>query len=440
MHLSGTDLTYVLLGLGALGAAALPALVARRPLSAPMVFLALGFAVFLLPVGLLPELDPVADASAVEHLTEICIVVALMGAGLAINRPFGRRSWSTTWQLLGVAMPLTILATAAVGWALGWAPAVALLVAAVLAPTDPVLAGEVRVGEPTDAEFDEDEVRFALTSEAGLNDGLAFPFVLAALALSAASATGWSAGWIGHWVWYDVLARIAIGTAVGVAFGRLLGWLFFRARSTALRLSEHSEGFVALAATFASYGLTEVIHGYGFLAVFATAVSIRTAERAHGYHRVMHSFMDQVERLLTAAILFLVGGFVAQGGLAALTWRGAVVALLLLLVIRPLIGFASQRRGAGARRERLVTAFFGIRGIGSFFYLSYALGHGRFAAPADGLWAAVAFTVLVSVVLHGTLATPVVARLDRLDGREAGPGGDVPESPHDPAPRAVPEG
>ncbi|MGW6258845.1 cation:proton antiporter [Streptomyces sp. NPDC055085] len=425
MQLSGTDLTYALLGLGALGAAALPALVAKRPLSAPMVFLALGFVVFLLPGGLLPRLDPVSAGPEVEHFTEVCIVVALMGAGLAINRPFGWRSWSTTWQLLGIAMPLTILATAVAGWALGWAPAVALLVAAVLAPTDPVLAGEVRVGEPTDAEFDEDEVRFALTSEAGLNDGLAFPFVLAALALSAATATGWSSGWIGHWVWYDVLIRIAVGTGIGVTFGRLLGRLFFRARSRALRLSEHSEGFVALAATFASYGLTELVHGYGFLAVFAAAVSIRTAERANGYHRVMHSFMDQVERLLTAVILFLVGGFVAQGGLTALTWQGAVLALLLLLVIRPFIGFFSQHPGVGARRERVVTAFFGIRGLGSFFYLSYALGHGQFSASSDGLWATVIFTVLLSVVLHGSLATPVVAYLDRRHRRTAEPASDT---------------
>ncbi|MEU8646839.1 cation:proton antiporter [Streptomyces sp. NPDC048674] len=425
MQLSGTDLTYVLLGLGALGAAALPAIVAKRPLSAPMVFLALGFVVFQLPVDLLPQLHPVSAGPAVEHFTEVCIVVALMGAGLAINRPFGWRSWLTTWQLLGIAMPLTILATTAAGWALGWAPAVALLVAATLAPTDPVLAGEVRVGEPTDAEFDEDEARFALTSEAGLNDGLAFPFVLAALALSATTATGWSAAWIGHWAWYDVLTRIALGTGIGITFGRLLGWLFFRARSKALRLSEHSEGFVALAATFASYGLAELVHGYGFLAVFATAVTIRTAERAHGYHRVMHSFMDQIERLLTAAILFLVGGFVAQGGLTALTWQGATLALLLLLLIRPLIGYISQHPTAGARRERIVTAFFGIRGIGSFFYLSYALEHGHFAAPADELWATVIFTVLLSVFLHGTLATPVVAYLDRRHRRTGEPAGDT---------------
>lgn len=421
MELAATDLTYAALGLGALCAAVLPRIVAGRPLSLPMVFLALGFAVFLLPLDVLPEVDPIASGPVVEHLTEVCVIVALMGAGLAINRPFGRRSWSTTWQLLGVAMPLTILATALLGWGLlGFAPAAALLLAAVLAPTDPVLAGEVRVGEPTDAQYDEDEVRFALTSEAGLNDGLAFPFVMAALALCAASVTGWSGGWIWHWVWYDVLLRIGVGVLVGAGVGALLGRLFFRARARSLRLSEHSEGFVALAATFAAYGLSELAHGYGFLAVFCTAVTLRAAEREHGYHRVMHSFMDQTERLLTAAILFLVGGFVARGGLAALTWRGAVLALLLLLVIRPVVGFLSQRPGAGEPRERMVTAFFGIRGVGSFFYLAHALAHQDFGVPATELWATVTFTVLVSVVLHGTAAAPVVNHLDRRARRSGG--------------------
>ncbi|WP_263164871.1 cation:proton antiporter [Streptomyces sp. SCSIO ZS0520] len=418
MELSGTGLVYAVLGLGALGAAVLPRIVARRPLSAPMIFLALGFAVFLLPFDLLPDLDPVGSGTTVQHLTEICVVVALMGAGLAINRPFGRRSWSTTWWLLGLAMPLTILATALAGWTLlGWAPAVALLVAAVLAPTDPVLAGEVRVGEPTDAQYDEDEVRFALTSEAGLNDGLAFPFVMAALALSAASLTGWSGSWLWHWALVEVLLRLTVGVAVGIVLGRLLGRLFFRARNESLRLSEHSEGFVALATAAVSYGLTELLHGYGFLAVFATAVTIRAAERPHGYHRVMHSFMDQIERLLTGALLFLVGGFVAQGGLSALTWRGALLAMLLLLVIRPLIGYLAQPPGTRAPSARLVTAVFGIRGIGSFFYLAYALGHGEFAVEAGQLWAVVTFTVVVSVFLHGVAAAPVVAWLDRWDRR-----------------------
>ncbi|XCX50262.1 cation:proton antiporter [Streptomyces phytohabitans] len=434
-ELAGTGLFYAILGLGALGAAILPRVVANRPLSAPMIFLATGFGVFLLPYGGLPDLDPVASGSAVTHLTEMCVIVALMGAGLAINRPFGPRSWATTWQLLGAAMPLTILATALVAWGLlGWAPAVALLVAAVLAPTDPVLAGEVRVGEPTDARYDEDEVRFALTSEAGLNDGLAFPFVAAAVALTTASPEGWSGSWVGHWAWYDVLLRVAMGTVVGMAFGRLLGRLFFQARNESLRLSAHSEGFVALATAFAAYGLAELLHGYGFLAVFATAVSLRAAERPHGYHRVMHTFMDQIERLLTAALLFLVGGYVAQGGLSALTWQGATLALLLLLVIRPVIGFLSQRPATGAPSARLVIAGFGIRGIGSFFYLAYALDHAEFAAPAAQLWALVTFTVLVSVFLHGAAATPVVARLDRRNRRDRrdGAGAESDTAPEDP--------
>ncbi|MEU3065125.1 cation:proton antiporter [Streptomyces subrutilus] len=409
-----TDLLYACAGAGALCAAVLPAALAKRPLSTPMVFLAAGFLVYLLPFDVLPDLDPVRDRQTVEHLTEVCVVVALMGAGLAINRPVGLRTWSTTWRLLGLAMPLTILLTAAAAWwLLDWPPAVALLVAAALAPTDPVLAGEVRVGEPTDDEDDEDEARFALTSEAGLNDGLAFPFVLAALAMAAASGSGWSTAWVWHWAWSDVLLRAAVGLGTGIAVGRLLGRMFFRAGWRALRLAEHREGFAALAATFTAYGLTELLHGYGFLAVFATACTIRAAERAHGYQRVMHAFMDQVERLLTAVVLFLVGGYIAGGGLAALTWRGALLALTLFLVIRPLTGWAVQAAGAADRQERAVIALFGIRGIGSFFYLAYALGEGDFGVPARELWAVVTFTVLLSVVVHGVCATPVTRRLDR---------------------------
>ncbi|MEV6570290.1 cation:proton antiporter [Streptomyces sp. NPDC051577] len=428
---TGIDVVYACTGLGALCAAVLPTALAKRPLSLPMVFLAAGFLVFLLPLEALPQLDPVRHRSMVEHLTEICVVVALMGAGLAINRPPGRRTWATTWRLLGLAMPLTILVTAAVaGWLVGWPPAVALLVAAALAPTDPVLAAEVRVGEPTDEEDDEDEVRFALTSEAGLNDGLAFPFVLAAVALTTASATGWSTQGLWHWVWSDILLRSTVGLVVGFTVGRVLGWMFFQAAWKALRLSEHREGFVALAATFTAYGLTELLHGYGFLAVFIAACTIRNAERSHRYHRVMHAFTDQIERLLTAVILFLVGGFIADGGLAALTWRGALLGLVLFLLIRPVVGWVVQLRGKTVGRERATIAVFGIRGIGSFFYLAYALGEADFAAPANELWAVVTFTVLLSVLLHGVAATPVTARLDRSArrGREEPRAGEQPHA------------
>ncbi|MET0492566.1 MAG: cation:proton antiporter, partial [Actinoplanes sp.] len=260
------DLLFALFGVGALLAGILPRVLERRPLSMPIVFLALGMLVFALPLGL-PDADPLAHPELTQHLTEVCVIVALMGAGLKIDRPLTGRRWASTWRLLAVAMPVTIGAVALLGW--WWAglvPASALLLGAAMAPTDPVLASDVQVGEPTDEEDSEDEVRFALTSEAGLNDGLAFPFVYAAIAIAAHGLD--PAGWLGEWVLKDVLYKGAVGLLGGIVIGRLLGKLFFRAKRDSLRLSRHSEGFLALAATFLAYGLVEVVGGYGFLAVF----------------------------------------------------------------------------------------------------------------------------------------------------------------------------
>ncbi|MFE6134226.1 cation:proton antiporter, partial [Streptomyces sp. NPDC056437] len=311
-------------------------------------------------------------------------------------------------------MPLTIATTGVLAVVLlDWPPAAALLVAAVLAPTDPVLAAEVRVGEPADSERDDDEVRFTLTAEAGLNDGLAFPFVLAAIALAAAGG-GWSAGWIGPWVLGDLLAKTAIGIAAGLVTGRLLGWMFFRAKPSAVRLSEHLEGFVALGATFLSYGIAEIAHGYGFLAVFVTACTVRAVERNHGYHKVLHEFTEQIERMLTAFFLFLLGAYLAKTGFDTLTWPAALLGLLLVLAVRPVTAWVSQIGLSTGPREKIVTSAFGIRGIGSLFYLAYALGHNDFNGLAKQMWSLIAFTVLVSVILHGITATPVITRLDRL--------------------------
>ncbi|WP_309052302.1 cation:proton antiporter [Streptomyces sp.] len=416
-----SDAVYLALGVGALGAAVVPRLVFRRPLSMPMVFVAAGAVAALLPWDM-PVVDPVDDRLWVEHATEVCVIVSLMGAGLALNRPVGLRRWRGPWRLLGIGLPLTIaFATATAAPLLAWPLAPALLLAAVLSPTDPVLAAEVRVGEPTDEKDDEDEVRFTLTAEAGLNDGLAFPFVLGAVALAAAAAgqDGGSWGWLGRWFLVDVLVRIGVGVALGILVGRLLGLMFFRAPQRWLRLSEHMEGFVALGATFFAYGVTELAGGYGFLAVFVTACTVRAAEHSHGYHRVMHEFTEQIERLITVFLLFLLGGYLVSEGLAELSWQGVVVAVLLVVVLRPLAGWLCQLGMPVARRERLVTALFGIRGIGSIFYLAYALGHtDAFAPYARELWAVVGFTVLLSVLVHGAAASPVIRRLDRL--RDAG--------------------
>ena len=410
-----TDLAYAFVGLGALLAAVLPRLLAHRPISMPIAFLALGFAIFIVPSGL-PDPDPIEHAKAAEHLTEVGVIVALMGAGLRLDRRPGLKAWANTWLLLGVAMPLTIGATALLGW--WWAglvPATAMLLGAALAPTDPVLAEEVQVGDPSEDPDNEDEVRFALTSEAGLNDALAFPFVYAALAMVAAGAA--PSGWIGEWLAVDVVYRLAVGLLAGILVGRFLGGLFFRC-SESIRLAKHGDGFAALAATFLAYGATELLQGYGFLAVFVCACTLRGVERDHEYHKVLHEFIGQIERLFVVLLLLLFGGAVARGLLAPLTWSAVAVALAVLLLVRPLVARLALAPGPGRKREKGVIAFFGIRGIGSLYYVSYALSHAEFE-QADLLWATVGLVVVISVVMHGISATPVMNHLDRRERADA---------------------
>jgi NhaP-type Na+/H+ or K+/H+ antiporter len=403
------DLLLTLAGVAALGAAALPRLLAERPLSMPIVYVAVGLAVFLLPIGVDPP-DPLRQGVATERLAEITVIVALMGAGLKLERPLGWMRWITTWRLLAVTMPLTIAGAALLGWWwVGLTPAAALLLGAALAPTDPVLASDVQVAPPGE-EPDEDEVRFSLTSEAGLNDGLAFPFVNAALAMAASGGVAWVGGWLA----LDAGYRVAVALLAGLVVGRVLGRLVFGLGSG--RLAEASDGFVALAVTLLAYGVTELLRGYGFVAVFVAAVALRRYERHHEYHRTLHAFAEEIERLLTVALLVLFGGALAGGLLEGLTWGGAAVGLALLFVVRPLAGWAGLTGGGVPAQDRAAIAWFGIRGIGSFFYLAHALNEARFPG-AERLWAIVGFTVLASVALHGVTASGVMRRLDRDRGR-----------------------
>ncbi len=418
--MSVPDLTFAVIGVAALLAALVPRLVAERALSLPIVFLAVGAVLFLLP-GVPVTPDPVRHRAVIEHLAEVTVIVALMGTGLRLDRPPGWRLWSSTVRLLAVTMPLTILAVAALGVGLLGLPlAAAVLLGAATAPTDPVLAGEVQVGEPTEepvdaeeAEEAEDEVRFGLTSEAGLNDALAFPFVYLAVHLATDGTD--PRRWLGEWLALDLIWRVTAAVAIGIGVGWALGRLFFRSKSTALRLSEHREGFVALAATFLAYGLTELVHGYGFLAVFVCAVSIRSSERFHGYHRVLHEFVEQIERLLTVLVLLLLGGALTTGLLGDVGWREALAVAVVLLVIRPVTGALALIGGRCGRGERAALAFFGVRGVGNIYYVGYAAGAAAFIG-IETVWAVVALTVAASVVLHGLTSTPAMAVLDRQHG------------------------
>jgi sodium/hydrogen antiporter len=407
----------VLLGIAgvlALFAAVLPRVLGDRPLSMPLVLLVVGVVLGLLP---LPEpyvLDPRDRLAAVRDFTELGLLVALAGAGLKADRVVGWRSWSSTWRLLAVTLPLSVAATALVGWwALGLAPAAALLLGAALAPTDPVLAGDVQVPAPH-AGHDQgrdNEIRFTLTTEAGLNDALAMPFVAAALALvlPGHSVLGWGLT--------DVVVPLALGLAVGWACGKLLAWLMFGVRHDRVRLGEYSDGMVMLAIAFLPFAVSELVGGLGFLAVFVAALVVRTAERSHEYHSVLHEFGDQLEGLFVAVALLGLGIALPDGLLDGLRWGELAVAAGAVLVIRPVLGWLALIGSPTTRPAMAAVAFFGVRGIGTLFYLAFAFTQARFPGQ-DALWRVAAVTVALSVVVHGISAGPVMNRLERRGAHE----------------------
>jgi NhaP-type Na+/H+ or K+/H+ antiporter len=433
------DVVYLLAGAALLLAVVLPTALRRAAISAPIVLLLVGALIGLLPLPEGVAFTPIDNRGFVEHLTEFTVIIALMGVGLALDRPLDLRRlaswsrWGAAWRLLGIAMPLSIAGVALVGWwVAGLAPAAALLLGAVLAPTDPVLASDVQVEGPTplqegtEDEIDEsDEVRFALTSEAGLNDGLAFPFVYAAIFLA---SVGPFAEWGLRWFGWELIGKVALGVVIGLVVGWVLARTAFRSPAPSLRLAETGEPLLAIAAVLLSYGTAEVAGGYGFLAVFVCAMTLRSAERGHRYHAAMHDVIERLERLLTLVVLLLLGVAMTNGLLRNVPWESVVLALLLVFVIRPgagllALGFHRSTCRIGDHvltgAERLTTSFFGVRGVGSLYYLAYATGHADFG-DHQVLWSTVAFTIALSVLVHGVTATPAMRWLERRRAGGAG--------------------
>ncbi|MER8709754.1 sodium:proton antiporter [Mesorhizobium sp. M1088] len=387
----------------------LPMLLRKLPLSLPMVCIAVGVLLVWSPFSPLIGVNPLENRVLTERLTELVVIIALMGAGLKLDRPVSWRGWESSWRLIGVAMPLTIAGIAFIGWSiLGLGLAAALLLGAALAPTDPVLASDIQVGPPQSGK--EDEVRFALTSEAGLNDGAAFPFVYLAIAIALFRASG--EPFFTHWVLVDVLWKIAAGLVIGWLGGKVMGYLTFRLPKRS-GLSETKDGFVALGITCLAYGSTEVLHGYGFLAVFVAAVALRSIERQHEYHESLHDFAEQIERLLMMVLLVCFGAAIAEGSIFnALSWQVIATTALVLFIVRPIAAWFGLIGFPAPSREKAFIAFFGIRGLGSFYYLAFALGQAEFEG-ATTLWVTVCFAVLSSIVMHGVMVTPVMRQLDR---------------------------
>ncbi|HEY0013044.1 MAG TPA: cation:proton antiporter [Allosphingosinicella sp.] len=395
------------IGAGIILAYWIPRFLSGREPAASALLIAAGAAAFSLIPGMPAAVDPRTEPRLWELTSELAVIVALFGTGLRIDNLTSYKRWRPTVRLLAVVMPLTIAAVALLGWlAAGMTLAGALLLGAVLAPTDPVLAGDVQVGPPT--EGGEHPVRFSLTAEAGLNDGLAFPFVYLALIVA---AEGFAPGeWGLQWLALDVFYRIAVGLAAGAGIGWLLGRILFAVpRGNAL--ADTGSGVLALAGVLLCYGATELVEGYGFIAAFVAGLVLRRAEAQHEFHGTLHGFTLAIEHALTAILLILIGGVLPMLW-PELDWPHVAIALALLLVIRPVIGWLGLAGAGLLPRERIVVAVFGVRGIGSIYYLGYATNHLELVNEGQ-LWATIALTIALSTVVHGLTAGAAVERVTR---------------------------
>jgi NhaP-type Na+/H+ or K+/H+ antiporter len=379
----------------------------ERAFSASLIYLGLGVAAAtVIDVFDVRWIDPFSDAVVIEHLAEFALIVALFGTGLKLERAFEARPAISVVRLLGIVMPLTIAAVTLFGTAvMGLSLGAAIILGAALAPTDPVLAGDVGVGPP--GEQDGYAPNVALTAEAGLNDGLAFPFVF----LGVYGITHHGTGWLGEWFAVDVLYGVAVGVLVGAALGYLIGASIVWLRDREL-LAAALDGWMAVGAVLLVYGLAEIAGGYGFLAAFAAGLAFRRYEHGHELNRRVHDGAEVVEKFSELALILLLGSLVTIGGLSHAGVTGWLLVPVLLLVIRPLataLAFAGSELPAA---DRAFIGWFGVRGIGSLYYVAVALGLGILpAGEAQTLFWTVAACIVVSIVVHGVTATPLARRL-----------------------------
>ena len=379
----------------------------ERAFSASLVYLAMGFAA---AVGIeilgLTWLDPLDDPEIMERVTELAVIIALFATGLKLDRPFEFRTWSSVTRLLALAMPLTILGVVAFGTqVIGLSLGAAIVLGAILAPTDPVLAGDVGVGPPGDE--DEHEPNFSLTGEAGLNDGLALPFLFLGLFVLDPGGTSW----LGEWLLADVLYAIVTGVAIGAGLGYCLAAAAVRLRDRQL-LATVFDPWLAIPTVLAIYGVTELVGAYGFIAAFVGGLAFRRYERGHDYNRRVHEGAEVTEKFGELAAILMLGSMLSFTGLGAPGLTGWLLVAVLILVIRPAAVGLSFLGSRLPRGERLFIAWFGVRGIGSLYYVAIAIGSGYLAAGEAEIvaWTAIA-VVIASIIVHGVTASPVSRRL-----------------------------
>lgn len=406
----------------------------RLPVSAAMLYVGIGYALGPSGLGLL-QLDLARDAHILRPLTEVALLVSLFAIGLRLRLPLVAPLWALPLRLGFVAMLLTIPLLTLTGvllLGLDWGPS--LLLAAILAPTDPVLAHDVQVQDSGDLDL----LRFSLSGEGGLNDGIALPFALLGVALCEAG-TG-SAHPLSAWRFgLEAIAGIAGGLAIGGALGWIttgsVAWLRTR-HAQALGL----EGFFALGLIGLAYGAALLAHCNGFVAVFAAGVAMRRVEhrasggrspreaigtvdpedviataadpqKAHAYMaESVLGFTIELERIAEVGVMMIVGNVLATAGTSLFTWQGAILIAVLFVVVRPLAVEASLIGSRASHAQRRLMSWFGIRGIGSFYYLAFALESTQHRQMQDIL-PIVPLTLAVitsSVIVHGISATPLM--------------------------------
>ncbi|NVZ83363.1 sodium:proton antiporter [Pseudomonas yamanorum] len=415
------------------------------PVTTSAVCLLLGIGIGPLGMDLL-HLDIKGSARWMEHLTEVAVLFSLFVSGLKLRLPLKHRTWRIAFGMAGPVMLLTILGTCLVlHWLLGLSWGVSLLVGAILAPTDPVLAGLVQVNNAQDY----DALRFGLSGEAGLNDGTAFPFVIFALIFM--QHGGFDGDWLGGWVLKNLLWAVPAGLLVGYWMGRGIGQVTLKMRITNADSTLSPNDYLTLALIALAYVVAEAIGGYGFLSVFAAGLGLRQAEfkstgnaqtpAEHlaqpvvGHMEVepenaLHGDVGQLQDTQIAAGVMM-GDMLAFGSLVERSmevflvtllgvvlashwdWRALAVGAVLFCVIRPLSVLSIPWGTLLDRNQRGLVGWFGIRGIGSIYYLFYAINHGLVGTSSTVAVNLTLSVIALSIIVHGLSTQPMLVWYER---------------------------
>jgi len=329
---------------------------------------------------------------------------------LRIKDPFKWRTWRYSIRLLVIAMPFTIIAASFLGWwIMSMAPATAILFGALISPTDPVLASELQTSEP--GKKDTSRSLLGLTSEAGINDGLAFPFTYFAI-IAFQKGLDFKE-WAGEWFLHYFVIKIAMGVIMGLILGWLLYHLIFSISSDRT-VDRISRGILSVALLLLPYALTEAVGGYGFIAVFLSACMFSNCEKSQGNMNSLHDFNEELESFVVAIIFISTGIFIAFNYKIFFKPDIIIVSLSMVLIIRPLAGYLSLIKSGLNNFQKFVLSFYGMRGIGSIFYLAFALKAADFE-DSDKLFAITTATIFFSVIIHGISSRSVQKRIKIYD-------------------------